>query len=175
MKYYIRKITPSKFPRPEDEYISSVENLQADAVGDIRTSRNTLSIWEVDSHDDISLDDGVFALITSPAQSSLDKVDFIIFSEQELEKYNLKLIRTDGDTLVNDLKCKHRDIIELTYGSMRGILEIISKKTIAGDYKRRTKAQIKKILESNFNRIEDIDRFNEGSFLNELKKIEESL
>lgn len=171
MRYYIRKITPSKFPRPEDERIPSIENLQADAVGDIRTSRNTLSIWEVDSDDENSLDDGVFALITSPTQSSLDKVDFVVFSEEDLKKHQLKLISTDGNTLVDDLKCKHRDIVDLTYGSMRGILEIISKKTINGDSQKRTKAQIKKILGENFNRIEDIDRFTQGSFLSELKKL----
>lgn len=175
MKYFIRKINSAKFPRPDKDVDLSIEDFQADAVADIKTNCNTLSIWEIESLEEKAVDEAIFALVTNRIQHSIDKIDFVVISEEELRKHELNCLETDGDTLVEDLKSKHRDIVELTYGSIRDILEIISEITKKGNTKRRTKGQIKAILKENINRIENIDYFDSEGFKEELRKIEASV
>ncbi|MBS7068359.1 MAG: hypothetical protein KH106_10265 [Lactococcus lactis] len=154
MSFYVRKITLSKFPKDRSSYNNNIEEVCADAVSDLRTSSNDLSVWEIPTDTDEDIEDAVLALVTSSKQSSFDRVDFVVFSYEALEEEGLQLSNQVGDTAVNDLKNHHKNITNLTYGSLRSVLELITNKTISGEQIRKTKTEIEEIVKKNLDRID---------------------
>ena len=157
MSYYVRKITLSKFPRePQDN--TTIEDINADAVADIRTFRNELSIWEIPTNSEEDIEEAVLALVTSAKQTTFERIDFVIIPEEELEKYGLELGEQPGDTAVEDLKETHKNITNLTFKSLRDILTIIVSITMGDKQIRKTKREVEEIVKKNVDRI-DLQNF----------------
>ena len=169
MKYYVRKITLSKYPKPPATNYE-ILSLRADAVADIRTFNDGLSIWEIKSNSENAINEAVLALVTSSKQEKFDKIDLVVFSSNEIESKGLLLESADGDTAVSDLRNTHQNIVNLTYESLSYVLKIISDITIKSQHIRRTKKEVEALIKNNFTRI-NLDTFIHEDIKNEIKRL----
>lgn len=170
MRYYVRKISLSKWPKPPQETPLDIQKLRADAVANVRTFNDNLSIWSVASNSDSDINEAVLALTTASGQSSFDKMDIVIFSDSDLSAKGLKLESADGDTAVTELRKTHQNIVGLTYDSLTSVMSIISDITFNGRQKRRTGKEIEHLIKINYDRI-DLGLFANDSTKEKIKKI----
>ena len=169
MKYYVRKITLTKFPKPPQTSYE-IPLLKADAVADIRTYNDGLSIWEIESDSADAIDKAILALVTSSKQNKFDKIDVVVFSEDDIASRGLLLEKENGDTAVFDLRETHHNIVGLTYGSLSKVLEMISNITIKGKFIRRDGEQVKSLIRDNFDKI-DLDSFRSEDIKTTIKRL----
>lgn len=153
MCFYVRKINFAKFPKDPLSYNNEIENISADAVSDLGTKSNELSVWRIPTDSKEDIDEAVLALVTSSKQNHFEKIDFVVFSDEILDEHNLKITPQIGDTAVDDLKNEHKNISELTYGTLKNVLKIITDKTCTNEQIRRTKSEVENIITNNLARI----------------------
>ena len=86
--------------------------LQADALGDLNTKVNELSVWYIDE------DRTNFERVISALAAKRDvaaNFDYALIDSEEISDLNLKMVQTPGDSLDEEAnKSWHRDIRELT-------------------------------------------------------------
>lgn len=83
-----------------------------DAITDLKTSDNMLSIWMADNNEQIEESAAVIAL----GRNKLDKVCYILLDNEELDRINLLLEENMGQcksVIDKDVLRRHRDVIEL--------------------------------------------------------------
>jgi hypothetical protein len=142
MAFLIRKINRSKWPNSDYENFS-IDDLVADAItSDLRTSKNTLSTWEIQNEEEVL--DAVLAL--SSGFERLDTIDVIILDKTEVINVGFELIETPGITPVKDLVDTHKDIVNLTFKSI-GLFSKLILDTLGKDkVKRIREKEVKKLL-----------------------------
>jgi hypothetical protein len=119
MSYLVRKIAPAKWSDT-----SSLEALSADALtADLRTRDNTLSLWEIDSEDE--LDDAVLALAISKNATKIEKMDLVVIPKETILAKELSIRASPGDTFAEELSNIHREIVDLKYSSLGIFAQII--------------------------------------------------
>lgn len=140
MPVLVRKIERGKW---EQNDICNGADVSADAITTcMKTKNNTLSVWEVDSHD--VLDNAILAMVAN--SDHLEAIDIVAFEKTKLEDAGFNIESIPGDTPVERLVNTHYNIAGLTYHGL-GVLanfhvdEFINSRAI-----RFTKAQLKKIL-----------------------------
>jgi hypothetical protein len=112
----LRKIRRSRWL--SIEWLSEPD-FQADALTDLRTSNNRLSVWIVDD-DRSNMQHVISALAVNV--DSLSNLDYALIAESALAEIGVRLEHTRGDSADDVLNSSHhRDIIEL---SGRKLLEL---------------------------------------------------
>lgn len=139
MDYIARKITRNKW----DTDNKTSNKIKADALGDIRTTLNTLSVWECESSRE---DLAEIALALAASFERLDKVDIIYVPKGKLENFEMK--RTLGETPVEGLRSRHIDIIVPDIYSLCQVAEIFAEVYRAGQVVRFTEKQVKNIIQT---------------------------
>jgi hypothetical protein len=87
-------------------------DVPADALSDLRTEDNALSVWSVES-DHRNLNVALAALASG--RDRLDKLDYTLLDEATLQAIPITCIRSDGKTPHSSAnKSIHRDLTELT-------------------------------------------------------------
>jgi hypothetical protein len=170
MRHYVRKITLSKWPKQSDVQALDIHQLRADAIADVRTFNDSLSIWSVASDSESNINEAVLALATASGQSSFDKMDVAIFSADDLSQRGLLLENADGDTAVMELRKTHQNIVGLTYDSLTIVMNLISEITFNSRQVRRSGKAIENLIKTNYNRI-DLSVFTDDSMKEKIKKI----
>jgi len=98
------------------------DDLQADALSDLKTNSNKLSVWEVD-------DDSRDLVIASLAASRENRhhFDYALFSSEALSSIGIRLIRSEGECC-NGIVAKnmHCDLLELTAGKIMLLAKVVS-------------------------------------------------
>ncbi len=140
MSYYVRKIARAKWP----ETACDINSLPADAISDLRTTGNTLSVWRIDSLSD--LDKAALALAASSKSDKIETISLIWIDEEEILHNSFATENSEGDTIVEDLSSLHRDFVGLTYASLGSLSSLIIKSLELNQYQRYTKAKIKSAL-----------------------------
>ena len=163
-------INLTKWPKKSDVATLSISKLRADAVADVRTFNDELSIWSVNSDSESDINEAFLALATGSKQERFDKMDVVIFTNEDLASKGLTLQSATGDTAVVDLRDKHQNIVGLTYETLTSVMSIISEITYNSKQIRRTGSQIKQLIKDNYDRI-DLDTFITDSIKVEIKKI----
>lgn len=164
MKYYVRKITLSKFPKPPAKNYT-LASIKADAVADVRTYQDKLSVWEINSDSRAAIDEAVLAIVTSSKQERFDDLDIVVFSDSDIATRGLSVESEKGDTVVVGLQDTHRNIVSLTYESLASILSIISDVTIKAGHVRIRNRDVEDLIKRN------IDRINLNLFMNDNIKL----
>ncbi|GAB6394145.1 MAG: hypothetical protein MdMp024_0457 [Bacteroidales bacterium] len=124
MPLLVRRIAKSKWKEPFVADKNGYIDVPADAITNcLKTTDNNLSVWKIESEED--LDDAILALITGEKQESLKKFHYVWIEEKHLLAKGLSLVASDGDTAVNDLIKKHRDISGLTYTKLDAVKDLI--------------------------------------------------
>ncbi|RXK57758.1 hypothetical protein ESA94_19760 [Lacibacter luteus] len=140
MPFLVRKINRAKWFQLD---ITKSDEVSADAITNcLKTTRNTLSVWHIESEDD--LDNAALAIVAN--QEHLDTIDVVILDENSLQKYSLDVVVSPGETPVSSLINAHRDIAELTFTKLGQVKEHIIERIRHDKLKRYTVASLKKIL-----------------------------
>ena len=123
MPFLVRTINRENWPEPNE--ISDISKLSADALKDLNTTNNELSVWEVDSEDDVWK--GVLAYIASRNSKVTDDVDIVVIKEDDLKDKKLSVTYHKNPTNFMGMEDKHKDILELDYKSMGNLASVIIK------------------------------------------------
>ncbi len=159
MSFLIRKITKSKWKNSNDpEGLEELEinKLSSDAITScLRTSKNSLSFWEIsDINDDSTLENNIdlknviLALLTSPKNEDVSALDIVYFEKNEdlLKENGISLDKTDGDTIDDNLKSLHIDLCNLNHKSLTFIANKMCSCLNKNHHKRFTKKSLKDLL-----------------------------
>lgn len=95
---------------PSTTYLSQ-NDVEADYFKDIETTKNSLSIWEIDD-DKKDLERVIAALASNKNQ--IEPFSYILFRKEELESAGIEVLQINGDTLDSQINSRHWDIVELT-------------------------------------------------------------
>lgn len=141
MAFYIRKISPAKWPQKGERI--SAEEIRADAVtGDLRTTEDTISLWRINSMEE--LNQAILALASGADRAVTYNV--LAIPEEGLKKYGLILEASRGNTPAEVLADTHRDIVNVTYGSLGKLAQLIMETINADALYTVTKKKVKLLL-----------------------------
>lgn len=115
--------------------------IQADALGDLVTKNNKLSVWHI--YDDRSNLDRIIAVLAAK-RDVLSNFDFVLFDQNILKESNIRFGKTKGisfDEEANDLW--HLDLSELSASRLMNLAAAIANK---GELKRISESEIKNIV-----------------------------
>lgn len=106
--FLVRKVSQEKWRRQAS--LGEAE-IGADALGEIRTTKNALSFWcaPTDSTSDLN----AVALALAATGDRLDKMDLAWVDRSAAEGGGIKLETTPGDTCIADLRDRHVDAVNL--------------------------------------------------------------
>jgi hypothetical protein len=116
-----------KFSKAKWEVMPFMEgnDIVADAITVcLRTFDNKLSFWQC-SLERGSLEEVVLALATGP-NSRLEKLHLMALSKEELQAQGLVFSESEGNTVVNDLRNRHIDLIELTLDKLSKVARLMA-------------------------------------------------
>ena len=143
MSILVRRIARAKWgDLPHDS-----SDVPADAITTcLKTSDNALSVWEIESEDE--LNDAILALVTGKSQEQFSKIDYVWIEDSKLKNKGLSLVDYPGDTAVDELVDKHKNIPNLTYVKLGKMKDVILECFASGKYDFKTRESIKKIVKS---------------------------
>lgn len=104
--------------------------IAGDAISDLRTTNNTLSVWKVsDKKDNDELLD--LAVVAALNRDKLQKVSYVLLDESWLDDNNITFQSAPGKcdfikSEYHDLKSKHIDLTEIDYKQLGILAEKIS-------------------------------------------------
>jgi hypothetical protein len=140
MSLLVRKIDKSKWLQTD---IYRGEDISADAITNcLRTNRNTLSVWEVDSESNI--DEAVLTIVSG--HQHLETIDVVPMDAEYLKENEIDCIRTDGLTPIDNLIKTHIDLACLSYRKLGIIAYHIADNITKQMIIRYTKVRLKEIL-----------------------------
>lgn len=116
-------------------------DIQADALGDLITKNNGLSVWHI--YDDRSNLERIIAALASK-RDVLSNFDFVLLDQNILEEKGIKFQRTKGislDAEANDLW--HLDLYKLSASMLINLAAAIANN---GDLKRVPEKKVEKIV-----------------------------
>ena len=140
MPFLLRKIRKSKWYANQIPWLSENE-LQADALTDLGTKNNTLSVWYVED-DKSNLERIISALAAN--RDNVSNFDYALFDFNSEEIINMKIISSSGDSpdeLVNSNW--HYELTELSTNQILNLASLIAHK---GEMKRITEQQVKRLI-----------------------------
>lgn len=118
MSLLVRKINRGKWTIGEHP-----ESVNADAITQcLKTDKNTLSVWKIDSLDDL----GKSILAMAAANDHLSKIDVVLLTEDQLRESNILIEETPGLTPCKDLVGSHRDLSQLNVKDLDAISSLIA-------------------------------------------------
>lgn len=114
MANFLRTIRQARWLRPPSWDWLGSDDIQSDALLDLRTEDNTLSVYKVESGEDI--DRVVVALAAN--REEVQNVDYAIFDDTALTSSNISFIHKEGDTPDYEVNQLHYDVTNLTILSL---------------------------------------------------------
>jgi hypothetical protein len=119
----LRAIRKSRWNKDNFPWLTQ-DDIQADLLGDLVTSNNTLSVWLVQD-DKSNLNEVITALASN--RNTISNLDYAIFDISLLESINIKLEVNEGNTHYDKSNRWHRDLIELTANKIVKLAESMLK------------------------------------------------
>lgn len=176
MPYYVRAINRENWPEPEDG--ATVHDLDADALNDVKTSENALSVWYADS--DSEINDAAIAYLGSMDKWVRDEeVDFVAIDTSFIEEATINVFENPNETYVSTYETKHRDLCGLKYGDIEAIAGIVIKAiSERKDFiltATEIRALFKDVVSKGLLKSDSIDKQRHGRFRTYIKGIEEEL
>ncbi len=123
MPLLLRAIRKSRWNKDNFPWLTQ-DDIQADLLGDLVTSNNTLSVWLVQD-DKSNLNEVITALASN--RNTISNLDYAIFDISLLESINIKLEVNEGNTHYDKSNRWHRDLIELTANKIVKLAESMLK------------------------------------------------
>ena len=123
MPLLLRAIRKSRWNKDNFPWLTQ-DDIQADLLGDLVTSNNTLSVWLVQD-DKSNLNEVITALASN--RNTISNLDYAIFDISLLESINIKLEVNEGNTHYDKSNRWHRDLIELNANKIVKLAESMLK------------------------------------------------
>lgn len=101
-----------------------VEDIDADAITDLKTESNDLSVWRFEHEQEYR--NAIIALASK--YKTLDSVYLVIIDEKEIEDKGYHLAENPGETIFDAYASMHRDITGLKSRDLNEIALIVFKK-----------------------------------------------
>ena len=140
MKRLVRKIERAKWMQND---VLNGASPSADAVnGSLRTRNNTLSVWQIETLDE--LEDAVIAFVCQGEH--LDSIDVVTFSELSLSEHQLEFRKIPAQTPHRGFADRHCDICELNYDSLGRFSRIIIDSLRSDEIVRFTHKRLKDLV-----------------------------
>jgi hypothetical protein len=95
--------------------------LQADALADLTTKDNTLSVWMLEN--ETLIERAATALSTN--RDVLANFDYVVFDVHHLAALNIRVHESRGETPDEEVNAWHRDLIELSVQKIMGLAGVI--------------------------------------------------
>lgn len=125
------------------------DDLAADALVDMRTSSNRLSVYLIDSTDSPNFDRLIAAYAAS--RDHLTKVDLAAFDPALFEELEIRMDNVPGDTPDVDANSWHRDLVELSASKLALLgTQIRLRATLVRRRDSQVTALVKQSLEAKF-------------------------
>lgn len=141
MTFVGRKITRARWE--PSEAIPGAQ-LRADSVTDLRTARDSLSVWRCGDEDGVEPEQIVLAMASSFER--LDKFDCAWTSLALLESLRVGVRETPGETLVDDLRERHLDLGPLGAAALLSVAAAFRSSLDEKCFKRFSKSEVAGIL-----------------------------
>lgn len=129
MPVVLRKIQKSKWYKSGAVPWLPEEELQADALVDLSTKGNKLSIYIIG--DDLSDLERVVTALASTREIITD-FDYALFDQAILSEIDIKLEYNEGGTADVEVNKLHRDLIELTTSKIIALSNVIKERARKG-------------------------------------------
>lgn len=143
MPFFLRAINRENWPEPEDN--ATAHDLDADALNDLKTQDNTLSVWYAESEADLR--SAIVAYLGSMDKwVELEVVEFIAIDTQEIENVGIKYNQEPNFTYIKGYEEKHRDLAELKYDSIEKLADIVIKSINEGNEYLLDQGEIKELF-----------------------------
>lgn len=118
-----------------------------DAISDLRTTRNRLSVWLANSEDDIN--DAIVALALN--RDKVSKIIYLILQEDKLAKMEIEVANDQpgkADGLVEKSLLKHRDLVEIDHTRLGHLAKyMIALTQEKNNLNVKSKAEVQALLE----------------------------
>ena len=138
MTQYLRLVRQRRWATfPDIEWIAP-EETQADALLDLQTRNNRLSVFRVDSDNDIQR--VVVALAAS--RDHVANIDYAVFDDDELIAQGIGITQTVGETPDKTANMLHHDIHNLTVRQ----IELLARTIALADHTRIHRRDIQTML-----------------------------
>lgn len=122
MPSFLRRINKAKwYPHAGVPWLRP-SDLQADALADLYTKDNRLSVWYVD--DQVNVDDIVTALAAT--RDAPTNFDYVLVDERTITILDIAIRPSPFDTPDARVNSLHRDFVELTDFKLRSLAGVIA-------------------------------------------------
>jgi hypothetical protein len=147
MPFFLRKIRKAKWLNDKGLSWLQPSDLQADAVFDLKTDDNSLSVWHVED-DESNLEQVLVAVGAS--LDYLTNLDYALADQDLLLETGIKMTATTGKTGYRVANQWHRDLVELTAERVLEIARTIQTRGLRLDrvLSKKLAALLKKRIES---------------------------
>jgi len=122
MPLLLRNVRENRWLKSEAAPWLAKDDVPADSLGDLRTSQNRLSVWEV-AVDRSNIERIVRALAVSSQR--LDNMGYVLFDSSLLETAGINTVRENGTTPDEEANNWHRDLIELSGKKLVALTKLI--------------------------------------------------
>ena len=139
MPFILRKIRKSRWYDHNDISWLSLGELQADALNDLETEDNRLSVWHIEDNKS-NLDQVITALALNSDSPSI--FDFALVDLAVLQKINAKVEPVEAQSPYAEANRWHCDLFELTGRKRLDLAEAMSNRTNRQRYKRSRVLQL---------------------------------
>ena len=110
MTLFVRKVDMKRWVPSSPANLDDADDIEADPVCDFKTTRNSLSIYEVADENDAKR---AVAAVAAGSRNT-QNVGYSMFSLEELEAIGIEPEKADGKTADKDVNEWHRDIVKLS-------------------------------------------------------------
>ena len=120
-------------------------HFSGDAIADLRTQKNTLSVWYMNSS--VEENDAIVAMCLN--RSSLDKFVYVTIEEEEFDKASITYERALGksdDVSKKEILEQHRDLTNLDYDQLGIIAHIIHEKVSSKQSRTLSKKKVAELV-----------------------------
>jgi hypothetical protein len=143
--YYIRVLDSKRYwDTKEHDQLSWLNNdeLPSDALLNVKTQNNSLSIYLLD---DEGADLEKILCAHASTRDHINRIDYVVISEDMLLETGMELENTPGQTPVNYVNDLHHDIVHISADRLIGM---VKSSIINGWICRLTPPKVKKLIKS---------------------------
>ena len=146
MAKFLRVVRKRRWYRPSNLAWLRPGEIQGDALIDLKTSDNCLSVYRVENEDDVSQ----VTTALAANRENLCHLDYVIFNDDGLRSTGIRIAQSNGTTPNPEVNHLHYHLCELTirrifnlaYTVSNGVLDRIPEGTVKARLRRGIQDQI---------------------------------
>ena len=144
MATFLRAIKKARwYTKPEWEGWGHGD-IQSDALLDLRTQDNALSVFRVDEGTEI----GRIVTALAATRENLSHLDYVVFDDAPLASYGVHIAQRDGKTPDSEVNHIHYDVVNLTVLKLVQVAQTVSRCKPERVPKIEVRAKLRQALEN---------------------------